>query len=77
MCETTQFFKVIDRATGQEVDFKELAKESWVRDALMYSDLESFAVDCWGSLILCDECGNYVYCPQDRFDVIRCPTVIQ
>ena len=39
-------------------------KEPWAR-ALIYSDIEGFAVTTDGELILLDECGNRVYPPPE------------
>lgn len=65
-------FIVIDKQTGIEADPEQLAlNEDWAKDAgLVYCDMDGFAVLQDGSLILLDECGNAVYCPEDRFDVV-------
>jgi len=42
--------------------------EEWAKD-LMYCDMESFAIAEDGSLLLCDECGKFTYCPPNRFRV--------
>jgi hypothetical protein len=67
-------FIVIDKQTGQEVDANDLADEvvnaAWA-DNLIYCDLEGFAVEQDGTLVLLDECGNYAYPPPDRFEVVE------
>jgi hypothetical protein len=62
-------FTVIDKKTGKYPDLVEIAlKEEWAKD-LMYCDMEGFALYEDGSLILMDECGQYAYCPEDRFEI--------
>ena len=43
-------------------------REPWAR-GLIYCDIEGFAVQSDGSLILLDECGNHVYPPPEVFRV--------
>jgi hypothetical protein len=63
-------FTVIDKKTGKEPDESEIAlTEDWAKD-LIYCDMEGFAIQQDGTLILMDECGKFVYCPEDRFRVI-------
>ena len=63
-------FYVIDKLTGKEADMYEIAlKEEWAKN-LVYCDMEGFALQEDGSLILVDECGAFAYCPEDRFEVI-------
>lgn len=62
-------FSVIDVKTGGEADPYEIAlHEEWAKN-LMYCDMEGFAIEEDGSLILVDECGRYEYCPIGRFEV--------
>lgn len=62
-------FRVIDNKTGREPDIGDIAlNEKWAFD-LVYCDMEGFAITENGDLILLDECGNYEFCPQDRFTV--------
>lgn len=62
-------FTVIDVKTGKEADPGEIAlHEHWAKN-LIYCDMEGFAIEEDGSLILMDECGNYQYCPIGRFEV--------
>ena len=68
--ETRLEFKVIDNNTGKEADIGKIAlKEDWAKD-LCYCDMDGFAITQDGSIILLDECGKYVYCPYDRFEII-------
>jgi len=62
-------FVVIDNQTGQEPDCEEIAlHEDWA-DGLIDCDMEGFAIQEDGTLILMDECGQFVYCPEGRFKV--------
>ena len=62
-------FNVIDLLTGKEPDISEIAcSEEWA-DELLYCDMEGFSIGEEGTLYLCDECGVYVECPHDRFQV--------
>lgn len=66
----SMFFKVIDKKTGKEADEYDIAlNEKWA-EGLCYCDMEGFAITNDGYLILLDECGNFAYCPLDRFEVI-------
>lgn len=63
-------FIVIDKRTGKEADEYEIAlHEKWAND-LVYCDMEGFAIEQDGTLILLDECGQFVYCSSDRFEVV-------
>ena len=63
-------FKVIDKKTGKEADVEKIAfHETWARP-LVYCDMEGFFIGEDGTLILADECGNMVYCPDDRFEIV-------
>lgn len=63
-------FRVIDNKTGKEANVDEiLDNEEWA-DSLIYCDIEGFALLESGSLVLLDECGNFEYCPSDRFTVV-------
>ena len=59
-------------ATGEPVtsdDREAIAlKEPWAR-GLIYCDMEGFAIESDGTLILLDECGNFVYPPPELFRV--------
>ncbi len=63
-------FIVIDKLTWQEADVKQIVlNEDWAQ-GLVYCDMEGFFVGEDGTLILADECGHYVYCPEDRFCIL-------
>ena len=63
-------FSVIDNKTGGYPDLYKIAlKEDWAK-GLMYCDMEGFAINEDGQLILSDECGKFVYCPSDRFTIV-------
>ena len=63
-------FIVIDKKTGKEADEYEIAlHEDWAKD-LIYCDMEGFAIEQDGTLLLLDECGQLAYCPSDRFEVV-------
>lgn len=63
-------FIVIDKKTGKEADEYNISlHEDWAKH-LMYCDMEGFAVEQDGTIILLDECGNFVYCSSDRFEVM-------
>lgn len=63
-------FHVIDRKTGKEADTYEIAlHEDWAK-GLCYCDMEGFALEEDGSLLLLDECGKSVYADRDRFEVV-------
>lgn len=62
-------FDVIDTKTGEYPDLEKIAlTEEWAQ-GLVYCDMDGFAVQEDGSLILLDECGNCVSCPTGRFDI--------
>jgi hypothetical protein len=62
-------FRVIDKKTGKEPDLYEIARhEDWAK-GLMWCDMEGFAIEEDGTLMLVDECGRYAYCPLGRFQV--------
>lgn len=64
-------FTVIDKTTGKAPDTQQIAlHEDWA-DGLIYCDMEGFAIQEDGILILMDECGNFRYCPPHRFDIIQ------
>jgi hypothetical protein len=63
-------FRVYDITTGEEADPYEIAlHEDWAKN-LEYCDMEEFAIEEDGSLILLDQCGNHAYCPEGRFKVV-------
>ena len=63
-------FRVIDKQTSKEADTYEIAlHEEWA-SCLVYCDMEGFAITEDGSLVLMDECGNFVFCDTERFKVV-------
>jgi hypothetical protein len=63
-------FRVIDKETGEEPNLMQIAlQEDWAKH-LMYCDMEGFAIEDDGTLLLLDECGKMAYCPEDRFEII-------
>lgn len=67
-------FDVIDTKTGEYPDLWEIAlKEDWA-NGLMYCDMEGFAIEEDGTLLLLDECGKHAYCPEGRFKIVPRPT---
>lgn len=63
-------FQVLDKKTMKEVnldDFTELA----INNNLMEFDIEGFALQEDGTLLLCDECGRFAYVPREEKYVIR------
>jgi len=36
----------------------------------MWMDIEGFALEDDGTLLLVDECGGVAYCPDDRFSIV-------
>ena len=60
---------MIDLQTGLAPDTEKIAlKEEWAK-GLVYCDMEGFAFHEDGYLVLLDECGNFAYCPPERFRV--------
>lgn len=63
-------FEVWDNNTNSTPDLEGIAlNEEWAK-GLCYCDMEGFAILEDGSLVLLDECGNFAYCPPDRFTVV-------
>jgi hypothetical protein len=52
-------FRVVDKETGEEPDYQELALK--FHTDLCYCDIEGFAIQEDGTIILCDECGAFDY----------------
>ena len=66
-------FDVIDTKTGEYPDLWKIAlKEDWA-NGLMYCDMEGFAIEEDGTLLLLDECGKHAYCPEGRFKIVPRP----
>jgi hypothetical protein len=63
-------FTVIDNTTGRYPDCEKIAlTEDWAKH-LIYCDIDTFAINEDGNLILIDDCGNCAFCPADRFTVV-------
>ena len=63
-------FQILDKKTMKEVgldDFTALARNN----NLMEFDLEGFALQEDGTLLLCDECGRFAYIPREEKYIIR------
>ena len=59
----------VRNSDGSEPDLAQIAlTESWAQ-GLIYCDMEGFAIEQDGTLILLDECGNMAHCPKGRFSV--------
>jgi len=70
--ENSRFtFTVIDTKTGEEADISDIAlHEHWAK-RLCYCDMEGWAIEENGTLVLMDECGEFAYPPEaDRFKVV-------
>ena len=63
-------FKVIDNNTGKEPNLNLICHEYW-SERLLQCDVDQFAVTEDGHLLLIDDCENMVYCPKDRFTIIK------
>lgn len=62
-------FIVIDTKTGKEADQYNIAlHEDWAKH-LCYCDMDGWAIQDDGSLLLLDECGRYAYADRERFKV--------
>ena len=63
-------FQVLDKKTMKEVnldDFIEFARDN----DLMEFDLDGFALQEDGTLLLCDECGRFAYVPREDKYIIH------
>lgn len=68
--EHGETFSVIDTKTGKEADEYEIAlHEDWAKH-LCYCDMEGWAIENDGTLLLVDECGQYAYADRERFKVV-------
>ena len=63
-------FTVIDPKTNKAPDLRHIAlTEEWA-SGLMHCNMDCFALDQDGLLILLDTCGHYTYCPSGRFKIV-------
>ena len=68
--EHGETFSVIDTKTGKEADEYEIAlHEDWAKH-LCYCDMEGWAIENDGTLLLVDECGRFAYADRERFKVV-------
>lgn len=68
--EHGETFTVIDTKTGKEADEYEIAlHEDWAKH-LCYCDMEGWAIENDGTLLLVDECGRSAYADRERFKVV-------
>ena len=68
--EHGETFTVIDTKTGKEADEYEIAlHEDWAKH-LCYCDMEGWALENDGTLLLVDECGRFAYADRERFKVV-------
>ena len=63
-------FRIINKRTGKEPDLCQIARKCKWAKHLVYCDMEGFAVEEDGTLILLDECGNVAYPPKGMFEII-------
>jgi hypothetical protein len=50
-------------------DLEDYALNEFKDDHLVYCDMEGWALEDDGGLLLVDECGNFAYAPTDRYEV--------
>lgn len=63
-------FIVIDTKTGKEaVPYDIALHEEWAKH-LCYCDMDGWALQDDGSLLLLDECGRFAYADRERFKVV-------
>jgi uncharacterized membrane protein YgcG len=68
--EHKETFTVIDTKTGEEADEYAIAlHEDWAKH-LCYCDMEGWAIENDGTLLLVDECGRFAYADRERFKVV-------
>lgn len=68
--EHSETFIVIDNKTGKEAYTYNIAlHEDWAKH-LCYCDMEGWAIEEDGTLLLVDECGRFAYADRERFKVV-------
>ena len=68
--EHGETFTVIDTKTGEEADTYNIAlHEDWAKH-LCYCDMDGWAIEDDGTLLLVDECGQFAYADRERFKVV-------
>ena len=63
-------FQVLDKTTMKEIDLDDFIKLA-KNNGLMQFDLEGFALQEDGTLLLCDKCGRFTYVPREEKYIIR------
>jgi len=65
-------FEVIDTKTNKPVNFDDLLKEDWLKNAngVFYCDFDDYYINSDGQIILLDDCGNAAYPPGDRLEFV-------
>lgn len=64
-------FKVIDTETGEVADIVQIAlNEPWAKN-LIYCDMDGWAMQEDGCLLLMDECGGIAFPPEGRYKAVR------
>lgn len=61
--------EIRDKHTGEYPNLWSIARRCKWAKHLIYCDMDGFALDEEGRLLLMDECGNTAYCPPNRFEV--------
>lgn len=63
-------FVVLDNETGKEPDLEAIAKEEWAKQQGMDPiDMNGFAIDADGDLMLLNDHSDIAFCPEGRFTV--------
>ena len=68
--EHGETFIVIDTKTGEEADTYDIALHDEWAQHLCYCDMEGWAIEDDGTLLLVDECGRFEYADRERFKVV-------
>lgn len=63
-------FQVLDKTTMGKVDLDDFIKLA-KNNGLMQFDLEGFALQEDGTLLLCDKCSRFTYVPREEKYIIR------
>jgi len=68
-----KLFRIIDNKINREPTYEDLIEivqnEEWARD-LVWTDIDGWAIDEYGSILLMDDCGNVRYAPRGRFSIL-------
>lgn len=65
-------FEIIDTKTKKPVNFDDLLKEDWLKNAngVFYCDFDNYYINSDCQIILLDDCGNAAYPPVDRLKFV-------